>query len=91
MNEELLAFIGQKANPSLQCTSRPPSYFNNTGATTMGIITSILALKRLTDYYRTKAYRQSVSLYCSTNILSQLVFVFTASNMFFSITYQSSP
>jgi hypothetical protein len=38
------------AKPSLQCTSRPPSYFNNTGGTSKGIMTSILLLKMPTDY-----------------------------------------
>jgi hypothetical protein len=35
---------------SLQCTIRQPSYFNNTGGTSKGIMVSILPLKRLTDY-----------------------------------------
>jgi hypothetical protein len=36
---------------SLQCTSRLPSYFNNTGGTSKGIMTSFLPLKRPTDYF----------------------------------------
>ncbi len=44
------AIVQCKASPSLQCTSRPPSYFNNTGGTSKGIMVSILPLKRLTDY-----------------------------------------
>jgi hypothetical protein len=27
-----------EANPSLQCTSRPPSYFNSTGGSSKGIV-----------------------------------------------------
>jgi hypothetical protein len=51
-----------------------------------------LPLKRPTDYYsRTKAYRQSVSLYCASNIISQLVSVFTARNMIFSMTESEEP
>ncbi len=55
--------------PTRVCSApaRPPSYFNNTGGTSKGIMTSILPLKMSTDYgNRTKAYRQSVSLYCAT-------------------------
>jgi hypothetical protein len=33
----------------------------------------------------TKAYRKSVSLYCATNIISQLMFAFTGSNRFISM------
>jgi hypothetical protein len=45
------AIVQCEANPpSLQCISRPPSYFNNTGGTSKGIMTSILPLKRPTDY-----------------------------------------
>jgi hypothetical protein len=40
------------ANPSLQCSSRLPSYFNNTGGTSKGIITSIKA-DRLQEQKRT--------------------------------------
>jgi hypothetical protein len=57
MNEELLAAsvvggmlvlaaVQCSANPSLQCSSRPPSYFNNTGDILKGIITSILPLRK---------------------------------------------
>jgi hypothetical protein len=56
--------------PSLQCTSRPPSYFNNTGGTSKGIMTTILPLSR--EITRTKAYQQSVSLYCATNIIKPI-------------------
>jgi hypothetical protein len=38
------------ANPRLHRTSRPPIYFNNTGGTSMEVMTSILPLKRLTDH-----------------------------------------
>jgi hypothetical protein len=44
------AIVKCLANPSLQCTSRPPSYFNNTGGISKGIMTSILPLKMPTDY-----------------------------------------
>ncbi len=39
----------------------------------------------------TKAYRQLVSLYCATYIISQLVLAFTARNMFFPMSNQRSP
>ncbi len=98
MNEELLAasvwlavrrlvFATDQcsANPSLQCSS-PPSYFNNTGGISKGIITSILPLRkadRLQVQKRTGC--QSVSLYCATNIISQLMFAFTGINRFISM------
>jgi hypothetical protein len=44
------AIVQCKTNPSQQWTSRPPSYFNNTGGTAKGIMTSILPLKRPADY-----------------------------------------
>jgi hypothetical protein len=47
---QLFAIVQCYANPSLQCTSRPPSYFNNIGGTSKGIMTSILPLKMPTDY-----------------------------------------
>jgi hypothetical protein len=58
MNEELLAAnvwlavrrlvlasVQYSAKPSLQCCSRTPCYFNNTGGISKGIITSILPLR----------------------------------------------
>ncbi len=45
-------------NLSLQCSIRPPSYFNNTGGNSKGITTSILPLKMAVSF-----------LYCATNII----------------------
>jgi hypothetical protein len=49
-------------------TSMLQSYFNNTGGTSKGVMTSILPSKRPTDFYsRTKAYRQSLVLKLAEN------------------------
>jgi hypothetical protein len=74
-----LATVPYYLNRSLQCTSRSPSYFNNTGSTLKEIMCSILPLK-YRQFPRTKAYRRPVSLYCATNIISQLVFAFIGRN-----------
>jgi hypothetical protein len=46
----VFAIVQCSANPSLQCTSRPPNYFNNNGDTSKDIMTSILPLKIQKDY-----------------------------------------
>jgi hypothetical protein len=43
-------FCPMLSHPSLQCTGRTPGYFNNTGGTSKGIMTSILPLIMMTDY-----------------------------------------
>jgi hypothetical protein len=43
------------------------------------------SLQRGQQIIRTKAYRQSVSPYCATNIISQLMFAFTGRNSFISM------
>jgi hypothetical protein len=44
------AIVQCLANPNLQCTSSPSSYFNNTGGTSKNFMFSILPLKMPTNY-----------------------------------------
>jgi hypothetical protein len=70
---------------SLKLSNDKPTQVSN-GGTSKRTGTSIQALKRPTDYRtKTKAYRQSVSLNCANNIISQLMFAFTGRNRFNSM------
>jgi hypothetical protein len=75
--------------PMLSQTSRVPSYFNNTGGTSKGIMTLILPLKI------PKLLEQSVPAVSFTVLrhyhYKPICLAFTARNMFFPMSNQRSP
>jgi hypothetical protein len=71
------------ANPSLQCSSRPPSYFNNTGGISKGIITSILLLRKAEGLQEQKFTGSQFHYIAPLTVSANLhMFAFTGRNRF---------